>query len=114
MFTYILSFKSTNINIKLIKIVNLNLTGKIYCSHLFFWIKYLLLFFFIYILIFQILFPKIMWSFKYFEFYFTGKYIINKNQISVQDEQKLVKEELQYKDVVYKRNTDEDTKTNNT
>jgi hypothetical protein len=111
MFIYILSFKSTNINIKLIKIVNLNLTGKIYCSHLFFWIKYLLLFFFIYILIFQILFSKIMWSFNFF---LNGKYIINKNQISVQDEQKLVKEELQYNDVVYKRNTDEDTKTNTT
>jgi hypothetical protein len=45
-------------------------------------------------------------------FFLNGKYIINKNQISVQDEQKLVKEELQYKGVVYKRNADEDTNTN--
>jgi hypothetical protein len=37
--------------------------------------------------------------------FLNGKYIINKNQVSAQDEQRSVKEILQNKCVVYKRNT---------
>jgi hypothetical protein len=44
------------------------------------------------------------------EFFFNGKYIINSNQVSVQDEQRLHKRV----GAVYKRNTNENTKTNTT
>jgi hypothetical protein len=43
--------------------------------------------------------------------FFNGKYIIIKNQISAQDEQKSIKDELQNKGAVYKRNINENTKT---
>jgi hypothetical protein len=47
-------------------------------------------------------------------FFLNGEYIIIKNQVSAQDEQRPVKEELQNKDTVYKRNTTENTKTDTT
>jgi hypothetical protein len=48
------------------------------------------------------------------EFFLNDKYINNKNHVFVQDEQKLVKDELQYKDAIYKQNTNENGKTNTT
>jgi hypothetical protein len=50
----------------------------------------------------------------YIVFFFNGKYIINKNQIFAQDEQRSVIEGLQNKGAVYKRNTNENTKTDTT
>jgi hypothetical protein len=46
--------------------------------------------------------------------FLNGKYIINKNQVAAQDEQRPVKEELQKKGAVYKWNTNENTKTDTT
>jgi hypothetical protein len=44
---------------------------------------------------------------RFFLFFLNGKYIIDNNQVSAQDEQKPVNEELQNKGAVYIRNTNE-------
>jgi hypothetical protein len=56
------------------------------------------------------LYAKFEFNLNFF-FFWTANILYNNNQVSVQDEQRPVNEELQEKGAVYKRHTNENTKT---